>query len=174
MSRPPTTAKLSDSQIAARSGRILCEAMPVTASSTERRSEYLVAPCLRAPGRYGMVVSEYPNQRTTPRRNSSWSWRQARLMAEVAGERHVAHDRVARGCADCFERAIGAAILDENDLIAAEWSEQLLEHRAHWRDVLRLVVGGDNDRDVGSRISLWHDQSLTAVVRTEGRDLHSG
>jgi hypothetical protein len=53
----PTAAKASASQIANRSGRTLCTAIPVTASSIMRRSEYLVLPRWRRLWRNGTLPS---------------------------------------------------------------------------------------------------------------------
>ena len=75
--------------------------------------------------------------------------------------------------ADCVERAVDAAVLDKDDLVAPERSKQLLEHRAHRRDVLHLVVGGNHDRDVRSGTNLCHDRPLFGLVRTTRQDLHS-
>ena len=76
------------------------------------------------------------------------------LMAEVAAEGDVAHERMLRGQRSDFgNRGIGRAVVDEDDLEAAEPPRDLGEPFGHACDVLRLIVGGqDQTTDRAS----WH------------------
>ncbi len=73
------------------------------------------------------------------------------LMAEIAGEGDVADMRVARGGAQRRERAVARAVVDEQDLVAAERGENAGERRAQRRDVAGLVMGRHHNRNFSLR-----------------------
>ena len=73
---------------------------------------------------------------------------QGRLMAEIAAERDIAHVRMAlRQRADLGQRAVGRAVIDEDDFEAAERARDVRQPRRNGRDVLHLVMGRQDKRD---------------------------
>ena len=73
------------------------------------------------------------------------------LMAEIARERHVADGGIARRRADRRERAVGRAVVDEDDLVGALQRHRLRDRGRDGRDVAGLVMGRQHDRDFGPR-----------------------
>ena len=71
-----------------------------------------------------------------------------RLVAEIAGERYVADHRVGSGGgAQRLERAVVRAVVDADDLGAADGRHQPPQFRNDRRDVAGLVVGRQHDRE---------------------------
>ncbi len=99
-----------------------------------------------------LEIGVHHNRRRAPRMAQTGVERG--LMAEIAREREIAHrDIVGRRGAQRGERAVAAAIVDENDLVAAERGQFGLEGRAHRRDIVRFVVRGQHDRKLGSGVT---------------------
>ena len=76
---------------------------------------------------------------------------QRRLMPEIAGEGDVADRRIAgRERTDGGERAIGRAVVDENDLVLAKRPRDLGKARRHAGDIAHLIVRRQDERQRGS------------------------
>ena len=75
------------------------------------------------------------------------------LMAEIAREGDVAHIRIAfRQGLDLGERRISRAVIHEHDFVAAERRRNSGERGGHRRHIQRLVMGGQHERKLGSRL----------------------
>ena len=91
---------------------------------------------------------------------------QRRLMTEVARKRHVANRRIACGRTDGRKRAVGRAVVDENDLVSALSGHRLCDRGRDGRNILGLVMGRQHDGDV--RAPRGHDNSVIFCRLTAG------